>query len=170
MKGVLRRVRGAMGMGLVWAAAWFGAGMTMMLGFLVTTGGTGADVPYPIGFAAIGFFAGVTFSGVVGLLEGRRTFDEMSLPRFATWGGVGGLLFSLVFVSVMALGGEPDFIRNLWVLGPTFAVAGAGCASGTLALARRADTQPMVEPGATDAPIPHRPREATRGVLRTPGR
>jgi len=50
MKKWLRRIRGAVGMGLAWAAAWFGAGMIMMLGFLLVSGSTGADVPCPVLF------------------------------------------------------------------------------------------------------------------------
>ena len=65
MKKWLRRIRGAIGMGLTWAVAWFGAGMIMLLGLLLVTGSTGADVPYPLGFGAFGFVAGVTFSGVL---------------------------------------------------------------------------------------------------------
>lgn len=134
-----RRVRGAIGMGLTWAAAWFGAGMIMLLGFLLTTGGTGADVPYPLGFGAFGFVAGVAFSGVLGLAEGRRRFDQMSLPRFAAWGAVGGFVLATVFVALVALVDDPGFLSNLLVLGPVFAVAGAGSASGALALARKAE-------------------------------
>ena len=60
MKKWLRRIRGAIGMGLTGAAAWFGAGMIILLGLLLLTGSTGADVPYPLGFGAFGFVAGVT--------------------------------------------------------------------------------------------------------------
>ena len=38
MKKWLRRIRGAIGIGLTWAAAWFGAGMIMLLGLLLVTG------------------------------------------------------------------------------------------------------------------------------------
>ncbi len=69
VENTLRRLRGAFGMGLTWAAAWFGAGMLLLLGCLLVTGSTGADVPYPLGFGAFGFVAGVTFSGVLGLSE-----------------------------------------------------------------------------------------------------
>lgn len=55
MKSWLRRIRGAIGMGLTWALAWFGAGLVIMLGVLLLTGSTGADVPYPLGFGMIGF-------------------------------------------------------------------------------------------------------------------
>lgn len=145
MKTWLRRIRGAIGMGLTWGAAWFAAGMIMMLGFLLTTGSTGADVPYPLGFGALGFVAGITFSGVLGLVEGRRRFDEMSLPRFAGWGAGGGFLFSVGFVVVVALVDDPSFLSNLVVLGPVFAAAGAGCAAGALTLARKAEDGALLE-------------------------
>jgi hypothetical protein len=133
----LRRIRGAIGMGLTWAAAWSGAGMLTVLGSLLATGGR-PDPPIPLVFGAFGFVAGVAFSGVLGLVEGRRRFDQMSLPRFAGWGAAGGFLLSTTFVLAVALGGDPAFLGNLLVLGPVFAVAGAGSAAGSLALARRA--------------------------------
>ena len=145
MKKWLRRVRGAIGMGLTWAVAWFGAGMIMLLGLLLVTGSTGADVPYPLGFGAFGFVAGVTFSGVLGIAEGRRPFDQMSLPRFAGWGAAGGFLLSAIFVVVVALVGDPAFLRNLVVLGPVFAFGGAASAAGALALARRAEDREALE-------------------------
>jgi len=126
-------------MGLTWAVAWFSAGMIMLLGLLLTTGDTGADVPYPLGFGAIGFVAGITFSAILALVEGHRRFDQVALARFAGWGAVGGLLLSTAFVVIVAAVEDPAFLWNLLVLGPVFAVAGAGSAAGTWALARRAD-------------------------------
>jgi len=145
MKKGLRRIRGAIGTGLTWAAAWFGAGMIMLLGLLLVTGSTGADVPYPLGFGAFGFVAGVTFSGVLSLVEGRRRFDQMSLPRFAAWGAVGGFLLSVIFVLAVALTQDAVFLRNLVFLGPIFGVAGAGSAAGSLALARRVEHRELLE-------------------------
>jgi len=139
MKKWLRRIRGAIGMGLAWATAWFGAGLILLL----IVGFEAADVPFPLGFGFLGFLAGVTFSGVLGLVEGRRRFDQMSLPRFAAWGGVGGLLFSAIFVWAAGLGGG-----NLLVLGPVFGLAGAASAAGSLALARRAGDRGLLEGGA----------------------
>jgi len=141
----LRRIRGAIGMGLTWAMAWFGAGMIMLIGLVLLTGSSGADVPYPLGFGAFGFVAGVAFSGVLGLLEGRRRFDQMSLPRFAGWGAAGGLLLTVVFVALVALTEDPAFLWNLLVVGPLFAVAGAGSATGALALARKAEDRVLLE-------------------------
>lgn len=147
----MRRIRGAFGMGLTWALAWFGAGMALLL----IVGPGAADVPFPLGFGFLGFLAGVTFSGVLGFVEGRRSFDQMSLPRFAAWGGVGGLLLSMSFVAVTDLG-----VDILPVLGTVFTLAGAGCAAGSLALARRAEGPDLIdadkaveEAGLTDAEV-----------------
>src|SRR3989337_2462297 len=128
MKKWLRRIRAAIGIGLTGAIAWFGAGMIL----LRVVGFGAADVPFPLFFALLGFLAGVTFSGVLGIVEGRRRFDQMSLPRFAAWGGVGGLLLSVVLAAAL---GWDAFL----VLGPIFALSGAGCAAGSLALARMAE-------------------------------
>jgi hypothetical protein len=140
MKKWLRRVRGAIGMGMTWAIAWFGAGLVLLL----IVGFGAADVPFPLFFGLLGFLAGVTFSGVLGIVEGRRRFDQMSLPRFAGWGAFGGLLLSAIFAFAAGLGGE------FLVLGPVFALAGAGSAAGTLALARRAQHRELLD-GNRDA-------------------
>ncbi len=145
MKKMLRRIRAAIRMGLTWALAWFGVGMILLLGLLLVTGSTGADVPYPLGFGAFGFVAGVTFSGVLAIVEGRRRFDQMSLPRFAGWGAAGGFLLSAIFVLAVTLAEDPAFLGNLVVLAPVFTLAGAGSAAGVLALARRAEERELLD-------------------------
>jgi peptidoglycan/LPS O-acetylase OafA/YrhL len=142
MASLLRRLRGAIGMGLTWALAWFLAGMALLL----VVGPDAADVPFPLGFGMFGFFAGTLFSGVLAAVEGRRRFDEMSIPRFAAWGAAGGLLLAVAFVSVVALLGES---LDLLVLAPVFAVAGAGSAAGTLAVARWAESGDALGPGGS---------------------
>ena len=52
-----------------------------------------------------------------------------------------------MFVSVVALTEGSGFLENLLGLGLVFAVAGAGCASGSLILARRAQERGSLEPG-----------------------
>ncbi len=131
MEGLLRKVRGAVGMGLTWGAAWFAAGM----GLLLVVGPDAADVPFPLGFGFLGFLAGCSFSAVLALVDGRRRFHQMSLPRFTGWGALGGLLLSAVFVPLALRG---DVWGGLAVLCPVFTLAGALSAAGTLALARRA--------------------------------
>ena len=128
MRKWLRRIRGAIGMGFTWAAAWFAVGFVPRWVF-----GIQSDLPFPLLFGGLGFIAGVTFSGLLVLTEGRRRFDQMSLPRFAAWGAMGGLLLSALFVRGTSLGwGEVAAIST------TFALACAVCASGSLAVARRA--------------------------------
>lgn len=140
MRKWLRRMRGAIGIGITWALVWFGAGLVVLL----IVGPGAADVPFPLFFGLLGFLAGVTFSAVLGIVEGRRRFDQMSLPRFAAWGGVGGLLLSIGLAAV--LGGEA-----LPVLAPIFALSGAGCAAGSLAVARMAEDRELLDSGTKGA-------------------
>jgi FtsH-binding integral membrane protein len=129
----LRRIRGAIGMGLTWAAAWFVAGSVPRWLF-----GFNADVPFPIVFGALGFIAGVIFSGLLVLTERRRTLDEMSLPRFAGWGALAGFLLSALFTRFASLGWG-----DVLAIAPAFTLASAVCASGSLALARRAERREL---------------------------
>ena len=131
----LRRVRGAIGMGLTWAVAWGVAGLVPRWLF-----GFNTDAPFPLIFGVLGFIAGVIFSGLVMLTEGRRGFDQLRLPRFAAWGAVGGFLLSAIFTRAASLGWADAFM-----IAPTFAIAGAICASGSLALARRAERRELRE-------------------------
>jgi hypothetical protein len=133
MRTWLRRIRGAIGMGLTWAAAWFVAGSVPRWVFGVNT-----DAPLPLVFGLFGLLAGVVFSAVLALTEGNRRFDQMSLPRFAGWGAMGGLLLSALVAKVGSLGWG-----DVLALAPTLAVASAVSASGSLAMARRAARQEL---------------------------
>jgi hypothetical protein len=124
----LRRIRGAIGMGLLWAVAWSAAGAVPRWLF-----GFNTDAPFPIIFGVLGFIAGVIFSGLLMLTEGRRGFDQLRISRFAAWGAAGGFLLSGVFTRAASLGWADAF-----AIAPTFALASAVCAAGSLALARRA--------------------------------
>ena len=123
----LRRIRGAIGMGFMWAAAWSAAGLVPRWVF-----GFNADVPFPLVFGVLGFIAGVTFSGLVALTKGRRSFDQLSLARFGVWGALGGLLLSALFGKAASLGWG-----DMLAIAPAFTLASAACASGSLAVARR---------------------------------
>jgi hypothetical protein len=143
MNSWLRRLRGAVGIGIAWGLAWLAAGLVL----LAIVGVGAADVPFPLFFGLLGFIAGVIFSGILGLVERHRSFDQMSLPRFAGWGAVGGVVLS----GVMALFVGVDALP---VLGPIFAASGAACASGSLALARRGTTHDKLGAGTDDAALP----------------
>jgi hypothetical protein len=122
----------------MWGAAWSVAGMVMNV---VTR--FQADAPFPLIFGVFGFIAGVIFSVFLALTEGRRRFDQMSLPRFAGWGAAGGLLLSSLFAKAAGFG-----LKDVLAVLPTFAVASAICAAGSLAVARRAASRQL--PDARD--------------------
>lgn len=135
MKQWGRRIRGALVMGVIWAAAWAAVGWVPRWVF-----GIDSDLPFPFLFGALGFISGVTFSALLVLSEGRRRFEQMSLARFAAWGATDGLLLSGLFVVDAALRGAAWW-RDLLVFGPSLATAGAVCAAGTLAVARKGERQ-----------------------------
>jgi hypothetical protein len=122
------RIRGAIGMGFTWAAVWFAAGSVPRWVFGVDT-----DAPLPLIFGVFGLIAGVVFSAVLALTERRRTFDEMSLSRFAGWGAISGLVLSGIFAKAGSLSWG-----DVLALAPTLAIASAVSAAGSLAMARRA--------------------------------
>jgi hypothetical protein len=130
-------------MGSTWGLAWGFVGGIPRWIFGVNT-----DAPLGLVFAVLGFIAGVAFSGVLILAEGRRTFEQMSVRRFAGWGAVGGIVLSAIFTKMASLG-----LKDVLVIVPTFAVASAICASASLALARKA-----TRPELPDVPDVHRLR------------
>ena len=163
MKKWLRRIRGAVGMGLTWAVGWalFGVligvtsvllpGLPWHLFFEVF------DAPLPA-LAIPGFVGGALFSAVLGIAGRRRRFDELSLLRFGAWGAVGGLLLSLVPAAMTAVGlasAAPGV--DLWLITATIsgpmALLSAVSATGSLALARMAEDRELLEASAEVAEV-----------------
>src|SRR3982074_3759786 len=128
MRKWLRRIRGAIGMGLTWAAALFAVGSVPRWVFGVNT-----DAPIPLVFGVFGFIAGVTFSVLLVLTKGGRTFDQMSIRRFAGLGAISGLLLSALWATAVSLRWGEVLARA-----PRCVLACAVCASGSLAGAGRA--------------------------------
>ena len=112
----------ALGTGLTWAFAWSFVGTSFMVLLGVDARATVMIGPY----ALMGLIGGGAFS------VGRRRFDEMSLPRFAAWGAVGGLLLSVLILPWWGL-----TLQSL-VTASVATMLGAGSAAGSLALARNA--------------------------------
>lgn len=144
MKSWLRRIRGVVGTALTWAVAWSGG--ALLLALLESLGTFFGPVLYYVVFASVfgvaGFVGGGIFSVVLGIAERRRSFDQMSLPRFAAWGAVGGLLLAALWLTGA---GPPPTTGELLGTGILMTMLGGGSAAGSLALARKAD--PLLESG-----------------------
>lgn len=131
-----RRVRAALAMGATWALAW---AVVAVLASLVIDPDGSMDEMWPMVGALPGFLGGVTFSVVLGIAARRRRFAELSVRRFALWGGAAGLLVGLLPFAI----GTPTSAVPLPILGGavvgSITLLGAGSAAASLAIARRAE-------------------------------
>ena len=156
MKKWLRRIRGAVGMGLTWAAGWALAGLLIGVTSKLLPGLPWDsffevfDAPLPA-LAIPGFVGGALFSIVLGIAGRHRRFHELSLPRFAAWGAVGGLLLTLFPFALVAMGlastegGKFDAWQIIAVISGPFIVLSAVSAAGSLMLARMGEGRESLE-------------------------
>lgn len=161
MKTGLRRIRGALGMGLTWAVGWALVGLLLgvtsrLLPFLPWNSLFEIfDAPLPA-LAIPGFVGGALFSVVLGVAARHRRFDELSLPGFAAWGALGGVLLSLVPAALSALGlvtlapGGAGLWQLTAIICVPLALLSAASAAGSLLLARGAEPREL--PGHDDRP------------------
>ena len=149
MQNWQRRVRGALGMALSWAivGAIIGFAIEMIHNIWPNPLGRLVDI-WPAALAYPGFFGGLVFSAVLGIAGRRRSFRELSLPRFAAWGALGGLLVSLIPLAMVAVGladaNVPIWQLTLVLAGP-LAAGSAIAAAGSLALARMGEDRGLLE-------------------------
>ena len=148
MRQSLRRIRGAIGMGLTWAAGWapIGAVVGGVLHEVLPTSPIGLASVVVLNattFAVLGFIGGTVFGTVLRLAEGHRRFEQLSLPRFASWGAVGGVLLGGAAVAAGLWGASLGPLGASMVGAATF--LGAVSATGTLALARRGNGRGLLE-------------------------
>jgi hypothetical protein len=164
----LRRIRGAVATGLVWAVGWAIAGVLIGVASVLLPGLPWDaffeifNAPLPT-LAVPGFFGGVIFSAVLGIAGHRRSFDELSVRRFAAWGAVGGVLLSLVPAAMVTVGLAMVTRESfaLWqltaVISVPLALLSAASASGSLIVARKAQPEKLPAPGGrlADAGLAH---------------
>ena len=142
MKDWVRRIRGAIGMGVTWATGWglvggaFGLALAVLLPSVF---GLGVIAQVAGVWAGAGFLGGAVFSSVLRLADGRRRFDELSLARFAALGGMGGGLVGAV------MWGAGDVLAVQAVAVGIGTLLGAASAAGALVIARRADDMELLE-------------------------
>ena len=140
-------LRGMVGTGLTFSAvvavvSAVAAGVAWLLPGAMTSAEVVEMIFMGVRAAVWAFPVGVVFSGGLALTSGKRTFDELSIPRVSALGAVGGLaLFGLLALNAWSAWSTADAIGNLVIL----VGMGAGAAGGNLALARKAS--PALESG-----------------------
>ena len=136
MKKWFRRIRAALGMGAIWGIIWGLVGGFVMEGIVDPNGEIG-DM-WPPFFAMLGFAGGMLFSVILWISEGRRRFDELSLPRLTGLGALGGLLMGGLAAADLDAA-APFWVRAVVLIAPPILCAAS--AASTLMLARRAEGQ-----------------------------
>jgi len=163
MKKWLRRIRGAIGIGLTWAVggALVGMGIELIHNIWPNPLGSLVDI-WPAALAYPAFLGGLVFSAVLGIAGRRRRFDELSLPRFASWGAVGGLVVSLLPAAMAATGfvtlNVPPWQLTAALVGP-LTLGSAIAAAGSLALARMAEDRELPNAGHDVGDVGLTPKE-----------
>jgi len=131
----LRIIRGMFGMGLTFSA---GVGLVASMIAVPMWLFFGADrelIRLVVASAIWAFPIGVAFSGVMALTARRLSFDKLSVPRFAALGaGAGLLLFGVLATNAWDAWSVRQAIGNAAI----FVFLGAGSATATLLIARRA--------------------------------
>ena len=138
MKGWLRPIFGAVGMGLIWAAIWAAAGA--LIGNVDLSGSLDQLWVGPEIGVHPGFVAGVVFSAVLGIAARPRRFDELSLSMVVACGGMVGLLLGVLPLAINEPPGESPLWLVAGVVIGSMTLMSAVSAAGSLALARRART------------------------------
>lgn len=143
-------------MGLTWAAGWAACGLgigvaSVLLPWLPWGGFFRVfDAPLPA-LGVPGFFGGAFFSLVLGIAGRRRRFEDLSLPHFALWGALGGVLLSL-FPAALVMAGlatpnsdDPGLWRFTSVIVGPLTLLSALSAATTLVIARKSQARPAAE-------------------------
>ncbi|HTK57157.1 MAG TPA: hypothetical protein VL295_10030, partial [Gemmatimonadales bacterium] len=151
---MMRRIRGAIGMGLTWALGWaisgflLGALSNIFPGALWEVFFGIFDAPL-LALAIPGFVGGILFSIVLGIAARKRRFEELSLPRFTLLGALGGLLLSFVPAALILT--DPESAAGIWqvtaVLGVPFTLLSAVSATGSLLVARKGESPAVLSDG-----------------------
>lgn len=98
MKSLLRKLRGIVGTGVTWAAAWSVAGTLLQAGLHLFGLTRPPDlVAAPVMWGLMGFYGGSAFGALLSLAEGRKTVEKLRIGRVAIWGLIAGLAIPVVY-------------------------------------------------------------------------
>lgn len=152
MGELFRRLRGLVGLGVLWGTLWamIGAVIGVVIGIVNPEFYMFGNpiIEWAFGIGVYGAVSGVGFGGLLWLREGNKTLMDLSLPRIAMWGVMGSALVPLLFLSMFAGGTSMADI-----VGAMMVTAGLGgiFAPGQVAIARRAALQAGEEFGMLDS-------------------
>lgn len=144
MNALLRKLRGVMGIGLIWGTLWAVIGTTIGLVIGATVPGSIDPGEHPILIGAIigvvGFICGASFGIVLSFAESRKTILDLSPTRAALWGALGSAALPLL------TGMENKLIFITCPLGAVFAAA-------SVAIARRAELHDLQQPSGSTSVV-----------------
>jgi hypothetical protein len=146
---IRQRLRGAVGIAIVWAVAWLPLGVLLALWRYCCSGPLTFDespprflllrlILYATGAWLLGgAVAGFLFAAALAFAERGRTIGDLRLGRTVFWGAVGAAILPALILTREAVG----YTYAGWWEGAAIVVGisgvlGAGSAAATLALAR----------------------------------
>src|SRR5262245_29469477 len=134
MRSLLRKLRGALGMGLTWAVVWaliFYA-IGTVIGIVDPDSIDPGEEPIRISLigGVFGLVSGVVFSTLLAAGDRNKKIRDLSLARAAIWGFLGTSVFPLI---------SGADARMALIFGPI----GAALAAGMVALAKRGEKQQL---------------------------
>jgi hypothetical protein len=145
MRTWVRRIRGAVGMGLLWALLW--APVAVIIGTQIVDPDDSMDEMWWMVGALPGFLSGVVFSAVLSAVARRRRLDELSVARVGGWGAVAGLIIGILPFLLGDRGGRPMWPLVVTVI-PSLTLLSAASAAASLAMAQRAQRREALDRGA----------------------
>ena len=141
---LLRKLRGLVGVGVMWGTLWgtIGAGIGAIIGIVTPDVWLYANpvFDWALGMGLYGLVSGVGFGGLLSLREGRKRLGDLSLKRVAVWGVLGAAAVPPIFGLLGTFPAGTTLLDILGAIGVT-AFLGGTFASTSVAIARRAELQ-----------------------------
>ncbi len=136
---LLRKLKAALGIGSIWGIAAGAVGT--VLGGLSGLPTLSSILVFGVGAGVAGFILGAGFGGLLSVMEGRRTLDELTANRAALWGLVVGtaVLLAVGVVGIATGGAGLPIGLQLTAIAAgavSFGAVTAGLAAATVSLAK----------------------------------
>jgi hypothetical protein len=137
---MLRRLRSALVIGLLWGVVWLILGLAVGAFMRWLT-------PRPVGvsglllgiWTGLGIASGMTFAGLLARLERNRTVETLAFRRLVFWGVLAGAGIPIALYVIVLAVAAPDLhlARSDYGVFTVLGAIGAATAAGTIAIARR---------------------------------